>query len=77
MAISNRAIKAVSEAGAVAAYAEQRKRQKYTTIDNAIYQFQPIAIETLGAIGRDSRHFLDDLGQRLIRIMQDSRAATF
>ena len=32
--------KAVGEAAAVAADAEQKKRQNYTSIDSAVYQFQ-------------------------------------
>ena len=41
---------ATSEAGAVAALAESRKKAKYGSLDPA-YSFTPTAIESLGACG--------------------------
>ena len=52
------------EAGGAAAHAETEKAKKYAHLDRA-YQFQPIAVETCGAVGPDSMCFLRDLGRRL------------
>ena len=49
--------KAVSGPGVVATEAESRKIRKYSTIDNSMYIFQPIAIETLGAFGSGAVEF--------------------
>ena len=44
---------AIREPGAVAAAAEYRKSSKYAHL-NATYHFIPIAVETLGVLGKDS-----------------------
>ena len=53
---------AISEAGAVASLAEQRKRAKYINL-GLCHLFQLVAIETTGAIGPQSLEFLKELGQ--------------
>ena len=52
---------ATSEAGAVAALAESRKKAKYGSLDPA-YSFTPIAIESSGACGPLIMEFLRDFG---------------
>jgi hypothetical protein len=69
--------KAVTGPGAVATDAEARKRQKYHAIDHAVYKFQPVAIETLGAYGEDSWDFIQQLGRRLRTVTQDTRSASY
>ena len=56
---------AVSGPGVVATEAETRKRHKYSTVDDSMYIFQSIAIETLGAFGRSAIYFFNDLGHRM------------
>ena len=41
------------------------------------YQFVPIAIETLGAVGDDATSFLQELGRRIQCVTKDSRTMTF
>ena len=55
---------ATSEAGAVAAQAEERKKQKYAELSTSHY-FVPVAIETSGAFGPEARFFLKEMGRRL------------
>jgi hypothetical protein len=69
--------KAVTGPGAVATDAEARKRQKYQAIDHAVYKFQPVAIETLGAYGEDSWDFIQQLGRRLRTVTRDTRSASY
>ena len=57
-------LSATSEAGAVAALAENRKKAKYSCLGPA-YSFIPIAIESSGACGPLTLEFLRDLGNRL------------
>jgi len=49
--------KAVTGPGVVATEAEKRKRQKYLSMDDSVYIFPPIAIETLGAFGSSAIEF--------------------
>ena len=56
---------ATREAGAVAAEAEQHKRQKYTNLDGNHF-FVPVAVETLGVIGPESESFLRDLTRKVM-----------
>ena len=51
-------------AGCVAGHAERKKSEKYAHLAPT-YQFQPVAIETSGAIGPSSRVFIRDLGRRV------------
>ena len=55
---------ATSHAGGVAALAEEKKRAKYSNLDQG-YSFTAVAIETLGAIGAQSITFLKDLSRRI------------
>ena len=57
-------IQATSDAGAVAALAEQKKKTKYETIAQ-MYLFCPIAIETSGVFGPDAYAILCDLARRI------------
>ena len=57
---------ATSEAGRVAALAEDRKAQKYAHLTPS-YLFTPVAIESAGAIGPQSWAFLKELGRRLLQ----------
>ena len=67
---------AISEAGAVASLAEQRKRAKYINL-GLCHLFQPVAIETTGAIGPQSLEFLKELGQRLRQVSGESNSTTY
>ena len=58
---------ATSEPGAVAALAEEKKRDKYAHLDPS-HSFTPVAVETSGAIGLQSLAFLKDLGRRLRQV---------
>ena len=62
-AVSHR-VDATRGAGCVAERAEGKKADKYVHLGPA-YLFQPIAIETSGAIGPKSRVFLKELGKRV------------
>ena len=61
----------------MATEAETRKIHKYSTVDDSMYIFQPIAIETLGAFGRSAIDFFNDLGHRMRTVSQDTRAGMF
>jgi len=52
--------KAVTGPGVVATEAKTRERQKYSSVDDSMYIFQPIAIETLGAFGISAIEFVND-----------------
>ena len=56
---------ATREPGAVAAEAEQRKRQKYANLDGNHF-FVPVAVETLGVIGPESESFLRGLARKVM-----------
>ena len=63
LAVSN--LRAASlEGPTVADEAEERKRNHYSDLP-ATYQFQPVAIETLGGIGASSWQFLKDLAKKI------------
>ena len=47
--------------GAVADQVEKRKREKYTELA-ATHHFVPVAIETLGAFGKEAQAFLREHG---------------
>ena len=53
------------EAGAVAAEAEQRKRQKYANLDGNHFVV-PVAVKALGVIGPESESFLRDLARKVM-----------
>ena len=66
-------VSATVEAGAVAARAEERKRTKYSYLDSC-HSFTPIAIETSGAFGPQTKLFLRELSQRLRQATGDTEA---
>ena len=49
------------EEGAATPYAEKENLEKYSHLDQG-YFFQPVALETTGAVGPDSMSFLKELG---------------
>ena len=55
---------AASEAGAVAALAEERKKAKYQHLDT-LHMFVPFAVETTGVFGPLTRAFIKDIGHRV------------
>ena len=69
-------LRATSEAGAVAALAEDRKKTKYTCMEPS-YNFTLIAIETSGVFGLLTLQFLKDLGNRLRQATGDESSYTY
>ena len=67
---------ATSEAGAVAAMADMRKRAKYSNLD-PLHYFQPVAVETSGAFGLDISPFLKKHGHRISRVTGETRSFLF
>ena len=67
---------ATSRAGAVADLAEERKSVKYTCL-GAGYSFTPVAIETLGAMGKRSLAFVRELGHRVMQSTGEVKARTY
>ncbi len=67
---------AISEAGAVAAQAEERKYVKYRDLATS-HIFVPVAIETSGAFGPRTREFLTELGQRVRQVTGEVRSRTY
>jgi len=55
---------AVQGPGCLAEMAASRKEAKYATL-RTHYDFQPIAVETLGLINESATSFLCDLGRRI------------
>ena len=68
--------RATSEAGAVAALAEDRKKTKYTCLEPC-YTFTPIGIETSGGFGPLTLQFLKDLGNGLRQATGDVNSYTY
>ena len=68
--------KATSEAGAVAALAESRKRAKYCNMDPSHF-FHPVAVETLGTFGPETFTLLKELGHRVRRATGEMRSFPF
>ena len=66
-------LSATSEAGAVAAGEETRKRTKYTCLE-PIYTFTPVAIETSGDFGSQTLEFL---GNQLSRVTGEVNSFTY
>ena len=67
---------ATSEAGAVAAGAETRKKVKYSNL-NPSHLFQPVAVETSGAFGPKTFSFIKELGRRISRVTGETRSLPF
>jgi hypothetical protein len=74
-AASNVASSSVS-AGSVADSAEVRKINKYTNLSSD-YKFVPIAFDTFGIAGQETRSFLKELSKRLIQSTKEKRAGHF
>ena len=68
--------RATSEAGAVAALVEDRKRTKYTCLEPT-YTFTPIPIETSGGFGPMTLQFLKDHGNWLRQATGDENSYTY
>ena len=64
---------AVSGAGAVAAKAEETKRDKYSHRE-ASFLFVPVAVETCGAFGPEAGEFFRDLGRWVKRATDEANA---
>lgn len=64
---------ATSEAGAVAALAEDRKKDKYSNLDSS-HIFTPVAVETLGVFGPLTYSFLRELGRRIYQSSGEENA---
>ena len=67
---------ATSEAGAVAALAEVRKKAKYTSLIST-HIFTPVAIETSGVFGPKSLSFIRELGQRIVHVTADVNSTNY
>ena len=67
---------ATSEAGAVAALAEERKKNIYAHLDPS-HSFTPVAIETSGVVGPQSLAFLKDLGRRMRQVTGEERSLSY
>ena len=61
---------ATSDAGAVAAAAEERKKRKYAHLDQC-HMFVPVAIETTSVFGPETLAFLRELGRCLQQVSAD------
>ncbi len=66
---------AASGAGAVAAAVEERKKRKYSHL-NQCHSFVPVAIETTGVFGPETMEFLRELGRRLQLVSVDHNSFT-
>ena len=67
---------ASSEAGLVAAQAEEKKRSKYLHLASD-HSFTPVAIETSGVIGPQSLVFLHELGRRLEQTTGEAKSRAY
>ena len=67
---------AATAAGSVAALAEERKINKYSHLSPS-YFFTPLSIETMGAVGPKSRHFLKELGTRIVNRTGDPHSYNY
>ena len=62
--------------GGVAEFAAERKTSKYSTL-SASYLFQPLILESLGAVNSSAITFITDLGRRLQESTGESRETEF
>ena len=67
---------AVQGPGCVAEMAASRKEAKYATL-RTHYNFQPIAVETLGPTNESATCFLHDLGRRISLVSGEDREPQF
>jgi Reverse transcriptase (RNA-dependent DNA polymerase) len=68
--------RAVIGPGVVANDSESRKKSKYSNL-SALYQFVPVAVETLGALGEDATALLKDIGRRIAAVTFEPRSTQF
>ena len=68
--------RAVVSPGSVANDAEDRKTEKYLSLA-PLYNFKPIAVETLGALGECATDFFQNLGQRISVATGEPRSSQF
>ena len=61
------------EAGAVAAEAEQRKKEEYSHL-NSSHHFMPVAVETLGVFGCKACTLFRDISHHIFSVTQDPLA---
>ena len=73
---SSTIMRAALAAGSVADAAEVRKISKYAELGRR-FIFQPVAVETSGAMGKSTIQFFKDLGRRLAVRFQDQRESDF
>ena len=69
-------INAAITPGSAADTAEERKRARYSSLADR-YLFQPVAIETTGAMGSSTRAFIDSLGKRISERSGDRRETSW
>ena len=67
---------AASGVGAVAVAAEERKKRKYSHLDQC-HLFVPVAIETTGVFGPETMEFLRVMGRRLQLVSADHNSTTY
>ena len=67
---------AASRAGAPCEAAEEKKHKKYSALSR-IYNFTPVAVETLGPWGPEASTFVSELGRRLYMTTGDPRTTAF
>ena len=61
---------------AAAAAAEDHKRSKYASLADR-YHFEPVAVETTGAVGASTTRFLQRLGKRVTAQTGDRRETSW
>ena len=59
-------------AGAAATKAEELKRNFYRRLESR-YRFEPLAVETTGAIGKTTSKFIAEIGKRIAQRSGDKR----
>ena len=75
LAHSYLALATLKAGAAVAAHAEKRKVEKYTSItSNPYLMFVPMAIETTGVFGPNAQSFLKEPGHRLSVVTGEQRS---
>ena len=68
--------KAVTGQGAVASEAEIKKCTKYNYL-GAMYNFIPVAVETLGSFGESANNFFRVLGRKITAVTGEKRVTDF
>ena len=68
---------AAVDSGLVASAAEEWKRLKYRELPKWGYLFIPVAVETWGVFGLETRSFFKELGHHVARVSGDKSAFIF